>query len=81
MNTIDIQQHSMNLIKAHTRRVNELFVSINTLVDFNTPTTLNDAVDAADKAEAVLNSLIHKLQATRAELKYAIDLAKRNQVG
>ena len=81
MNTIDIQQCSIDLIKAHTRRVNELFVSINTLVDFNTPTTLNDAVNAADKAEAVLNSLIHKLQATRAELKYAIELAKRNQVG
>ena len=79
MNT-DIQQHNQDKIKQSTDSVECLFRFINWKIEEATVESLTEAVESSDNAQRILESLIHKLQANRAELRYAIDELKRSTV-
>jgi hypothetical protein len=78
--TIDIQQHNQHKVRQATSSVEWHFKLINEQVKEGTIESLTDAVECADDAERILQELIHKLQANRAEMRYAIDELKRNTV-
>jgi hypothetical protein len=77
---INVQQHDIERIMNSTYAVHRHFETINEHIQESTVESLTDAVECADDAQRILESLIHKLQANRAELRYAIDELKRNTI-
>ena len=76
----DVQQHNQHKVRQATSSVEWHFKLINEQINEGTIESLTDAVECADEAERILEELIHKLQANRAELRYAIDELRRNTV-
>ena len=67
--------------KKDRTRLKDLIETINACAGFNTSlTALETAVDVADEAESLLWLWLNELQAAKAELKFDIELLKRNAV-
>jgi septal ring factor EnvC (AmiA/AmiB activator) len=60
-------------------QLKNLVETINALAYFGTPTSLTEAVRLMDQTEQLLMNYCHKLQAARADMRFAIDQLHRNQ--